>query len=819
MKGPKQKASKPLVSKLQVKESPAKKIAVKKTAVKAAPPAKTKASATQQIAVPEGPQGFVTRTGARTFQGAVWDPADPLRRYAVECFIDGLPVDLAHADLFDASLKKAGDGCHGFFFEIAQPLLEEAHQLEIRLANLGTSIGQPISLRDEKPASDAGALPEVQWMGGLRFIGALHPSDHVQRVRALLNGEVIASAEADIWQNNGLLGEAARALPAFSLHMPRHLADGAVHRIHIVDEGGQDLPGSPLGFVAFPDGLSELLAAQGTIESDRFRGDMFDKIMPGSFPLSCFREWQAATCREKNVHGCEDQIGVILIGDGDLDASLATLDAQTHVHWTGLSLPFIDDAQGLDCDEIRTFMKGDGAACNAIIFARAGTLFELDAIGRFVQAFAENSIAAGIYGDVCLRDHKGLLWPLAFSAFDYERLLEQAYCCSLFAVRSVFLQTLQRKSVNVFGLFQAVAEDPKVQRILHLPGPLATVEPNNSLAAGRALLQATSEHLHRRRVPAKVHLANGVLFPAVRVIRESKAPSVSIIIPTRDRLDLLKNCLKTIEPAVRRCNAEIIIVDNDSSHPDTLAFFSQWEGKKKHVLQVPGSFNFSRLNNLAAKAASSEYLCLLNNDIEARDAGWLGEMLGRCSEPDAGAVGALLLWPSGVVQHGGVVLGTNLGATHAFNDRLHTDPGYGDLLSSAHECSVVTAACLVTRREDYLALGGMDEVFFPINFNDVDYCLKLRAQGKRIIFTPYAKLLHLESASRGSVQSAHRKRLFERELRSLRARWLDTLLADPFYSPVLSLDPAPYSALAVPRRDMNPRWAVRPVPRPLPSGI
>jgi len=806
-------SQKPVTLKRQNAKPPTQKSASVKETAKT--PSKAKAS----MPVTDAPQGFVNRTGARSFQGAVWNSADPLRKYVVECFIDGLPVELAHADLFDASLKNAGDGCHGFFFEIAQAFLEDAKTLEIRLANLSTLVGEPISLRDEKPAPDAGALPEVQWIGGLRFIGAVHPSGQARKVRAILNGEVIAEAEAEIWQNNGQLGDAARALPAFSLHMPDHLADGAVHRIHIVDENGRDLPGSPLGFVAFPDGLSNLLAAQGTIESERFRGDMFDKIMPGSFPLSRFKEWQRSD-RGSVAADCDDQIGVILIGDGDLDASLATLDEQNHVHWTGLLLPFIDEAQGLDCGEIRSFLKKDGAACSAILFARAGTLFEPDAVGRFAKAFAENSIASCAYGDVALRDQKGQIWPLAFSAFDYERLLEQGYCCSFFAVRPQFMQAVfQRKTINVFALLQSLVEDPKLSRILHLPGPVAIVEPNNSLAASRALLQATMEHLLRRKVPAKINLANGVLFPAVRVTREARAQSVSILIPTRDRIDLLKNCLETIEPAARHANAEIIIIDNDSSHPDTLSFFSGWEGKNRRILKVSGTFNFSRLNNLAAREAKGDYLCLLNNDIEARDSNWLGEMLGRCSEPDVGAVGALLLWPSGVVQHGGVVLGTSLGATHAFNDRLHSDPGYGDLLSAAHECSAVTAACMVTRREDYLALGGMDEMFFPINFNDVDYCLKLRAQGKRIIFTPYAKLLHLESASRGSVRSAHRRKLFERELRSLRGRWFDTLIADPFYNPLLSLDPVPYSALAVPRRDMSPRWSVRPVPKALLPGM
>ena len=120
-------------------------------------------------------------------------------------------------------------------------------------------------------------------------------------------------------------------------------------------------------------------------------------------------------------------------------------------------------------------------------------------------------------------------------------------------------------------------------------------------------------------------------------------------------------------------------------------------------------------------------ICILNDDVNALDEQWLDEMLSRIAQRDVGAVGAQLIWPSGVVQHGGIVLGSSFAAAHAFSDRIDTDVGYGDLLRVAHECSAVTAACLVTRRRDFLEVGGMDEVRFPVNFSDVDYCLNLRA--------------------------------------------------------------------------------------------
>jgi GT2 family glycosyltransferase len=194
-------------------------------------------------------------------------------------------------------------------------------------------------------------------------------------------------------------------------------------------------------------------------------------------------------------------------------------------------------------------------------------------------------------------------------------------------------------------------------------------------------------------------------------------------------------------------------------------------------------------------------------------------MLARLSEPDVGAVGALLTWPGGVVQHGGVVLGQNFAAVHAFTDRLAEDPGYLDLLRVAHECSAVTAACLLTRRADYLAVGGMDQARFAVAFNDVDYCLRLREFGKRIVLTPHARLTHAESASRGRDNRPDRRDRFEREMNVLRARWAQSLIEDPTYNPQLARDGVPYNALAWPPGPREPRFNACPRARDLPPGF
>jgi GT2 family glycosyltransferase len=165
------------------------------------------------------------------------------------------------------------------------------------------------------------------------------------------------------------------------------------------------------------------------------------------------------------------------------------------------------------------------------------------------------------------------------------------------------------------------------------------------------------------------------------------------------------------------------------------------------------------------------------------------------------------------------VLGPNFAAAPAFGDRVRGDVGYGDLLAVAHECSAVSAACLLARRDDYLAVGGMDEVRFPEVFNDVDLCLKLRARNKRIVFTPHARLVCLSAADRGPEPANGDRNRVEREYQNLRNKWGSVLAADPYYNPILSLDQLPFSALAWPPRSMHPRCNRPPTPVCLPPGL
>ena len=513
---------------------------------------------------------------------------------------------------------------------------------------------------------------------------------------------------------------------------------------------------------------------------------------------------------------------VILIGMGNVGKTLPSLDDQTHDDWVAVSLQAGAQQTTFDPDEARSFLDSEGRDCDFVVFALTETVFAPDALARIAGTFMQARGTTIVYGDVDLATHDGGKWPLALPAFDYERMLEQGFCAYLFAMRRETAQlSLMSGASDLYRLFNSPFDGdfPDSAHVAHLPGALGMIPPIRTIGACEALCAATREHLSQRNIEARVTASAGVTLPTVRVIRTRPSGHTTVIIPTRNRVSLLKRCLQSIAPAIKKASANVLVIDNDSSDAETVDYLNSIVSDTTGVLRVDGPFNFSRLNNIAAKTVTSEYLCLLNNDVEAMDDQWLEEMLGRIAEPDVGAVGALLLWPSGVVQHGGVVTGASFAAHHAFNDRVDGDPGPGDLLRIARECSAVTAACMLTRRDDYLEVGGMDEVNFSVAFNDVDYCLKLRALDRRFVFTSHAKLWHLESASRGRDDQPDRRSRFKRELQMLRAKWSEALLNDPYYSPVLSLDPVPYSALAWPPRSRNARWCTPPVPTDVPPGM
>ena len=263
-------------------------------------------------------------------------------------------------------------------------------------------------------------------------------------------------------------------------------------------------------------------------------------------------------------------------------------------------------------------------------------------------------------------------------------------------------------------------------------------------------------------------------------------PRVSAIIPTRDRADLLAICLHGLFELTDYPDLEILIADNDSSQPETLALFAEMEERGARIVACPGEFNYSKINNEVARHASGEVLLFLNNDVEMVEPGWLKAMVQHLFVPEIAAVGAKLLYPDGTLQHGGVVLGVLGVAAHVHVGAPADSPGYFGRLRLTQDVSCVTGACMAVRRSVFEELGGFEERLM-VDFNDVDLCIRIREAGHRIIWTPRALLVHHESKSRGSAKENDNRRRLDHAAVYMRRRWGDLLDRDPFWNPNLSL--------------------------------
>lgn len=287
---------------------------------------------------------------------------------------------------------------------------------------------------------------------------------------------------------------------------------------------------------------------------------------------------------------------------------------------------------------------------------------------------------------------------------------------------------------------------------------------------------------HRQRRPLPRRPAASVLSARQR----AALPPISVIVPTRNRVDLLQPCLEGVASTDYPSPIEILVIDNGSDDPATLDYLSTLDPAFARVLSMPGPFNFAALNNEAATQASGELLCLLNNDIEITEPDWLTTMAHQAIRDGVGAVGAQLLYPDGRIQHAGVVTGIGGAACHAHRLLWPDDEGYFHRHALPQFTTAVTAACMVMKRERFLAVDGFDAEKFRVAFNDVDLCLKLNARGWQSLYEPRATLVHHESVSRGLDRDPAGAARLSKELEALNEKWSTSTMRDPFHHPALS---------------------------------
>jgi len=506
-------------------------------------------------------------------------------------------------------------------------------------------------------------------------------------------------------------------------------------------------------------------------------------------PMGQFPSWAASRTRPARLPPTDLRIRCLIPArPDDAIALAATLDgirAQTHravgacVAWEG-GPPDAPDARAVH----RTWNGPVSpvelvADADALCLLRPGDVLEPDALALLAQAISGADLA---YGDALGSDGRPQLKP----DWSPDLALATGYAGRPLLASRAFLAASGPAAIGPQQealLALEVAAIAAGASVVHVPRILArTVEdPLDRTARARAL----DGRLRASGVPVRCALRGDAIrldWPLPQ-----PAPKVSIVIPSRDRLDLIARVCRGVLHETAYEPVELLIVDNGSTDAEVLSYYEVLRGDPRVRIRIdPQPFNFAAMVNAGVAAASGTVVVLLNNDVAVLEPGWLEAMVRQACRPEVGAVGAKLLYDDGTLQHAGVVVGLGGRAGHILRRRPGDTPGHLGRLQVAHEVSAVTAACLAVSREKYLAVGGFDAETFPVDFNDVDFCLRLGAAGWKTVWTPDATLAHLESVSRGPSVGAKRAR-FEQEAGRFSDRWRDVIRYDPFYHPALSL--------------------------------
>lgn len=699
---------------------------------------------------------------------------------------------------------------HGFAFNIQPRDWQSIARFEACVANDSHRLtGIVFTHLDTYPLPQVRST-HVENHAGLRLWGwawdTLDP-DYNQTIYAYEAGQLLAKSVAN--QHCAELEAAGISYVnhGFSLTLPMEIADGRVHEIQVVTAHGQTLNGSPITVLPPVTTLKNWTNTLKLPPEDRiFLSALMERYtwhMPLSADFSSYREWFDRFGRA-GPHPCAaTSVTCAIAGDGDAEKTLRSLLSQSHPHWTALvrsaasslvdsRIHYVKPAKW-----VKHIQRAIGQGTGIVSFITAGDSLPADALASLVETFDSPSVQIA-YTDCDQIPAEGQTpFPWFKPDWDPDLFLAHTPLHHLFATRpsNLPINNPHIGELDAWPWLAVQSVGDKPEAIYHIPrvlyhrrkGAISPVHADAQRSCDAALAPGLNRAITVNEENAPVW-TNPLEWPAV-----------SLIIPTRDHLALLQCCieslLKTDYP-----NLEIIVIDNDSAEPEALAYFKQLKRKNVNVIQHPGPFNFSALNNHAVQQAKGGLIGLINNDIEAIDPQWLKAMVRHLLRPNVGAVGAKLLWPNGMVQHAGVVLGLHGLAGHTGNDWHKEDTGYFGYNQITHSTSAVTAACLLCKREDYLAVGGLDEKDFPVNFNDVDFCLKLRSIGRRIVWTPEAQLLHAESASRGSDNTPDRRGRLAREKNRLMQKWHQWIIDDPYYNPNLNLDAYSYAGLAIPPR-------------------
>src|SRR2546423_2052959 len=496
-------------------------------------------------------------------------------------------------------------------------------------------------------------------------------------------------------------------------------------------------------------------------------------------------------CVESVRNQVYEEWELVLIDDNSTDADLLKFLPELAARDARIILTTSDRRGGISAASNRGLEMAKGEWIGLLDH---DDLLEPDALFQHVKWLQDHRDADLIYSDEDKLTEVGLDAPIFKPDWSPDYFLPCNYICHFTIIRAEVLKLVggfrsQFDGAQDYDLFLRIVE--RTNRIDHIPRVLyhwrrsdASTADNirrkpGSLETGRLALEA---HLERQKM--RGHVTVDWRTHAYWIKRDlAEAKPISIIIPARDHIELLRRCVESIEKETIYAPYEIVIVDNDSQTDEARTFLSS---TKHRVLNYSGPFNFSAINNFAAEQTGNPWLLFLNNDTEVIDGDWLTIMAEHIQRSEVGAVGPRLLYPDDTVQHGGIALGVGGSAEHAFRGFPAEAPGVCRQLQVTRNYSAVTGACLLTRRDVFNKVHGFDEERLPVTFNDVDLCLKIRRAGYLIVYTPFARLYHHESGTR-------RRTVEPMETGVMQARWAPILQSDPYYNPNLSRERADFS--------------------------
>lgn len=502
-------------------------------------------------------------------------------------------------------------------------------------------------------------------------------------------------------------------------------------------------------------------------------------------------------------------VSVILIdadrGDEATRRSIASMIDQVYDRW---ELIISDEGTSSQPADNRVVFKDADLAdvvrsleSQFVCFLSAGDVLSPDALVVLVTA-AKRSDADLTYSDEDRfdPDNRRREAPWLKSAWSFDLFLIQNFAQQLGLVRverlAPYVAGLANSADVYAALLRMTFSEPALSA-QHVPAILYHRDRNAPCLAER--LDSV------RTIVFEDHDLKPETMPEGRIIGiqwplPDPLPRVSLIVPTRDRLDLLEPCISGILNRTDYPDIEVLIVDNESAEPETIEYLNKIVSDDRvKVINWPGPFNYSEINNFAADRATGDIIGLVNNDILVIEPDWLSRMVRQAVRVDVGSVGARLLYADGTLQHAGITMGIGT-ASHRYKGKPADHDGHAGVLQTAHDVTAVTAACLVLRKSVWRQVGGLADDF-PVAYNDVDFCLKVRQAGYRVVYEPRAMLFHLESQSRGLDQDEGRKARLHADRDRLNAKWTDQTVVDPFYSPNLAINSTDAKLGAPPRID------------------